>query len=189
MTEYRPNPRLSTDDVKHMTALTAALPTKSAKIRTLDAAGYSRSEIAGFLGIRYQHVRNVLVQSGLRPAAAVATAPPAQFAEGALPRPDANFEAEETNCGVFDVDAAGRITLPPALLKAVDALPSRRVPWRLENGEVILMSIDAAMRQIDQLMGELKQRPGSMVDELIAERRAEFEREERKFAGRTPKDD
>ena len=40
------------------------LTTKSDKIRALGAAGFSRTEIAQFLGVRYQHVRNVLVQSG-----------------------------------------------------------------------------------------------------------------------------
>ena len=40
------------------------LTTKADKIRALFRAGYSRSEIAEHLGIRYQHVRNVLVQSG-----------------------------------------------------------------------------------------------------------------------------
>ncbi len=48
-----------------MEQISAGLPTKSAKIRALDEAGYSRSEIAKFLGVRYQHVRNVLVQSGV----------------------------------------------------------------------------------------------------------------------------
>lgn len=38
------------------------LSTKSAKIRFLDSAGYKRGTIATHLGIRYQHVRNVLTQ-------------------------------------------------------------------------------------------------------------------------------
>lgn len=38
-----------------------ALPTKSAKIRAMAADGMSRGDIARTLGIRYQHVRNVLV--------------------------------------------------------------------------------------------------------------------------------
>ena len=38
----------------------SALPTKSAKIRALDAKGWSRSDIARALEIRYQHVYNVL---------------------------------------------------------------------------------------------------------------------------------
>lgn len=37
------------------------LGTKSAKIRALFAEGLTRSQIANYLGIRYQHVRNVLV--------------------------------------------------------------------------------------------------------------------------------
>lgn len=41
------------------------LATKSAKIRALAEAGFARTEIAEFLKIRYQHVRNVLVQSGM----------------------------------------------------------------------------------------------------------------------------
>ena len=35
--------------------------TKSAVIRHLNNEGYSRSEIAHILDIRYQHVRNVLI--------------------------------------------------------------------------------------------------------------------------------
>ena len=38
--------------------------TKSSKIRKLAAAGHSRADIAKALGIRYQHVRNVLVALG-----------------------------------------------------------------------------------------------------------------------------
>lgn len=37
------------------------LPTKSAKIRYLDGLKWSRGRIAKELGIRYQHVRNVLI--------------------------------------------------------------------------------------------------------------------------------
>ena len=38
------------------------LTTKADKIRALDVAGFTRTEIAQFLGIRYQHVRNTLIQ-------------------------------------------------------------------------------------------------------------------------------
>lgn len=36
------------------------LKTKSAKIRWLASQGYKNGQIADYLGIRYQHVRNVL---------------------------------------------------------------------------------------------------------------------------------
>lgn len=39
-----------------------SLKTTSEKIRYLDAKGVARSEIAKQLGIRYQHVRNVLIK-------------------------------------------------------------------------------------------------------------------------------
>lgn len=52
-------------DIKKAQSLTSNLSTKSDKIRTLADAGYSRSDIAKFLEIRYQHVRNVLTKSSL----------------------------------------------------------------------------------------------------------------------------
>jgi len=45
-----------------MDAVAAGLRTKAAKIRALDRCGVKRAEIARYLNIRYQHVRNVLVQ-------------------------------------------------------------------------------------------------------------------------------
>jgi hypothetical protein len=36
--------------------------TKSAKIRYLTKQGFTKSQVALMLGIRYQHVRNVLLQ-------------------------------------------------------------------------------------------------------------------------------
>lgn len=42
------------------------LETKSDKIRALAHAGYLRTEISRFLNIRYQHVRKVLVDSGIQ---------------------------------------------------------------------------------------------------------------------------
>jgi hypothetical protein len=53
--------------------ITKGLTTKSDKVRALAQAGYDRTEISQILGIRYQHVRNVLLQSrftgGLRRSA------------------------------------------------------------------------------------------------------------------------
>lgn len=46
-----------------------ALPTKSAKIRYLSEKGWSRGQIAKHLGIRYQHVRNVLITPVAKPKA------------------------------------------------------------------------------------------------------------------------
>lgn len=45
--------------------VTAGLETKSDKIRALARAGYLRTEISALLGIRYQHVRKVLIDAGI----------------------------------------------------------------------------------------------------------------------------
>lgn len=45
--------------------VTLGLQTKSDMIRALARAGYMRTEIASLLGIRYQHVRKVLVDAGI----------------------------------------------------------------------------------------------------------------------------
>jgi hypothetical protein len=53
------------------------LTTKSAKIRALAAAGYERTEIRDHLKISYQHVNNVLLQSGTNRAPTAASRKPA----------------------------------------------------------------------------------------------------------------
>jgi hypothetical protein len=47
------------------TEITNGLTIKADKIRALAQAGYDRTEISQILGIRYQHVRNVMLRSGL----------------------------------------------------------------------------------------------------------------------------
>ena len=44
-----------------MTSLIEGLDTKSSKIRKLYSNGFAKADIARFLNIRYQHVRNVLL--------------------------------------------------------------------------------------------------------------------------------
>ena len=51
------------DKVKStMTGQVKGCDTKSSKIRALNSKGHKRADIARFLDIRYQHVRNVLTQ-------------------------------------------------------------------------------------------------------------------------------
>jgi hypothetical protein len=52
---------MSDDSEQAASILVKDLTTKSAKIRRLAEAGYARADIARFLGIRYQHVRKVLI--------------------------------------------------------------------------------------------------------------------------------
>lgn len=52
-------------DRKSFAEVTIGLSTKSDVIRALARAGYMRTEIASLMGIRYQHVRKVLVDAGI----------------------------------------------------------------------------------------------------------------------------
>jgi hypothetical protein len=79
------------------------LQSKADKIRALSSANYDRVEISKFLGIRYQHVRNVLVRSGIagglrkeveveREAVTVDATPPAREDTSGEVLTDAGFQ-------------------------------------------------------------------------------------------------
>ncbi|HEX6001578.1 MAG TPA: hypothetical protein VFZ16_19620, partial [Hyphomicrobiaceae bacterium] len=114
-------------DNARMKELTNGLPTKSAKIRALSEAGCSRADIARFLGIRYQHVRNVLVQSG-QPSPCGATEPETPGASG-LAEEQAHFgDAPAMVAAAPDgirhrvslkLDAGGRVLIPAAMREAM----------------------------------------------------------------------
>lgn len=55
-------PTTEVKDEKSAAELIAEFGTKSNAIRALSASGKPKGEIAKILGIRYQHVRNVLAQ-------------------------------------------------------------------------------------------------------------------------------
>ena len=53
---------LTTSQISEGNKLTKGLDTKSSKIRKLYSEGWEKGDISRYLNIRYQHVRNVLVQ-------------------------------------------------------------------------------------------------------------------------------
>jgi hypothetical protein len=173
MSGYFPKISLDDDERRRMAAIAGPLPTKAAKIRALDAAGFSRQAIATFLEIRYQHVRNALVN---RPAGAVAST--------VAQRTPASGLGDAPLYGRCRVDELGRIALPPELLAMLDARPGDQVPWRFEDRELKLMNRDAGIEFAQSLVAALAERhPGRWSRELIAERRAEAAGEEDRADG------
>jgi len=73
------------------------LETTSEKIRALARAGYLRTDISKFLGIRYQHVRKVLIDAGIK--------------EG-LQRPVKMERSTDT----IEVQPSERVPTPPSVL-------------------------------------------------------------------------
>ena len=181
---YRPKAPLSGEDRRKMERIAEKWPSTAAKIRALDAAGYNRQEIATFLGKSYQHVYNTLSYPFSRApntepgapstpsAVAEPTQPAAKYAREAAPVPDPDPEGPRVYR--FDVDSDGSIRLPPEALHGLDAIPGRLVTARFEDGELKLMSIDAAVRFVQRLAAPyIKEGEGNWSDQLIEERRAE----------------
>lgn len=143
--------RLSSDDRREMDRLVVGLATKSAKIRALNAAGYLRPQIAEFLGIRYQHVRNVLVQGK---------------------------EAETPKEISVDVGPGGRIVIPAPYRQALGLGEGDQVLLSLVDDEVHLASRRSRIRRAQDLLAKYVPSDVDLAAELIAERRQEVSRED-----------
>jgi AbrB family looped-hinge helix DNA binding protein len=140
------------DDRKRMELATRDLATKSDKIRALDRLGYSRSAIASFLGVRYQHVRNVLVQAG-KPSA-----------------PQGEVKVK--------IDTGGRIVIPAEFRRAIAAEEGDSLTLRLEGDELRIVSNAASLRRAQALVARYVPKDVKLVDEFLADRRREAARED-----------
>jgi len=161
----------------HVDQVVGGLGTKSDKIRALSAAGMSRADIARALGIRYQHVRNVLVgdeQAGRAAADGPAAALRGSRAPSGPPASTAGSPADPVK---LRVGPSGEVVLPASMLEALGLRPGMALAARIENGELRLYTIAEAIRRAQELMRGVVPADVSLVDELIAERREEARRE------------
>lgn len=143
--------------------------TKADQIRALNVNGYSRSEIAEVLGLRYQHVRNVLVDDER-----LKRAPERVRGMAESERP---FEHASDVIGRIVVGKNGKLTLPREMLEAIGAKDGDALLVRARNKEIRLITPDEATNRARALVRPFVQEGVSLADELIAERRAEATRE------------
>ena len=134
------------------------LPTTAAKIRALAAKGQSRADIARLLGIRYQHVRNVLMRDEEKKKTTEATT----RADAAMP-------------GKTPVAPDGRVVLPPAVTNALGLKGGDVLFVRIHDGEIHLLTRGAVTRRVQALAREFVPPGVSLVDELLEDRRREVE--------------
>ena len=147
-----------------MTEVADGLATKAAKIRALDAAGYARADIARFLGIRYQHVRNVLVRGAPKAGRPAAAAGPNRTQTG---------DRAEVKIG-----PGGRIVIPAAFRAAMEAGEGDTLVAAIDgDGVVRLTSASAALRMARRILCAAIPSGVSLSDSLIADRRREAARE------------
>ena len=155
-----------------MGGIVKGLPTKSAKIIALYREGYSRSEIANHLEIRYQHARNVLVQAGyLSPQLALVGDQDIAFSERALEELPERMRVA--------VGPGGRIVIPAVYRQALGIEEGDSLILRYEGDSVRVVSHSAEVERVRELIARHVPEGVSLVDELIAERRREAGREER----------
>lgn len=157
-------------ETHRMREIVKGLATTSDKIRALDEAGFDRSDIARFLDKRYQHVRNVLVAPRPRRKSTPSPATPSS-APGPL----------QTHSGLkrrVQIGAGGRVVIPVEMRAAMGVTEGDTLHARVVNGELRLMSQSTALRRAQELVRQHIPQGTSLVDELIAERRAEARRED-----------
>ena len=150
-----------------MDRVVAGLSTKSDKIRALGRAGYARAEIARYLDIRYQHVRNVLVASEKKAEAG------SELGTGRLRRQE-----------WAQVGPDGRVVIPALYRRFLGIEGGGPILMLYEDGGLRLVGRDAAMRRAQDLVARYVPAGTSLADELIAERRAEAARESDSEPGR-----
>jgi hypothetical protein len=85
-----------------------------------------------------------------------------------------------------DISADGEVRLPRHILEAAGTGPGRHLLVRFEDDEIKLVTPEATTRKIRALLPKLVPEGVSLVDELLAERRREFEREEQDAKACTP---
>jgi hypothetical protein len=159
-----------------MKALTQGLPTKSAKIRKLGAAGYTRQQIADFLGIRYQHVRNVLLDAERKTRAETTNSE--GLAEEPAPPPAPGARQIER----LTIAPDGSVPLPLSMRAAAGFAPGDVIMGQVAgNGEIHLLSrVASAERARAALRKHIP--PGvDLMEELRKERQLQADREERLF--------
>jgi len=133
-----------------MDKITSGMKAKAEKVRALNAAGVSTSDISRYLKIRYQHVYNVLLRSG-----AITKAVP---------------EAENLEIVTALTDASGNIILPKHLRERYGIVPGEPVFLQVGETGLTLIGRATALRQIMQSAQEKMPDQAALIEALLSSR-------------------
>ena len=154
--------------------IVASHATVSDKIRALDRAGYPRAEIARLLAKRYQHVRNVLEADKIRS--------PKQPFDLRVPESPGMEESKAEDYVVphhgsffrLLVRPDGSVLLPAEVCAALAVGSGDVLVGQLDGRDFSLTDGATSMRRAQQYVRRMiPAGSGSVVDELIADRRRE----------------
>jgi hypothetical protein len=145
--------------------LTAGLPSKAAKMRALEAAGASRSDIARYLDVSYQQVRNTLLRG--KPSRSGFNEQPAPFAA-----PDERARVMED----------GSIRIPPSIAAKICATTNDLLVASAEEGGLWIATRETGRRRAQEMVRKYIPQGVDLVQDLFDERRREFEKFEAEYA-------
>ncbi|WP_334655932.1 hypothetical protein [Sphingomonas panaciterrae] len=135
-------------DQEEMKRIASAHDSKAAKIRALNEAGVSTSDISSFLGIRYQHTYNVLLRAGRIQRASEAV--------------------EQGPILSLDVRKDGTLALPETLLDAFSLRGGGQLFVRQTDEGLLLMPRQVAIAEMQRVAAERMPEHASLLTSLLS---------------------
>lgn len=133
---------------ENLERIAAPHDSKAAKIRALNEAGVSTSDISSFLGIRYQHTYNVLLRAGR------------------IVRSAAEPEPVEPLMSL-EVGKGGVVRLPDNLVEALGFGDGGQLFCRSTPQGLLLIPHEQAVAELRQLAAERMPEHASLLDALL----------------------
>lgn len=137
-----------------MDELTRGLDSKAAKVRALYSAGVSTGDIGRYIGIRYQHVYNVLLRAGLIEKAAPSGA-------------ESSPSGADAEIIVAQVGAGGGIELPDEVMQRYGLAAGEAVYCRALPEGLMILSREAALRQVTELARQKMPGQVALIEALL----------------------
>jgi hypothetical protein len=133
-----------------MERIAGAHDSKAAKIRALNEAGVSTSDISSFLHIRYQHTYNVLLRAGR------------------IKRPGDTM-AEQGPIVTLDVRTDGTVVLPESLIDTFSLRGGGQLFARQTDDGLLLMPRQVAIAEMQRVAAERMPEHASLLTSLLRE--------------------
>lgn len=131
-------------DAERMQEITKDHPRISDKIRALHRAGVARSEIATFLGRRYQQVRNVIKDDERR----AAKGSEAVISSRASGKPGKDVVAEADSHAVTRLAPGGIVEIPPLVIERVKLQEGDPLLVLTRGDEIVLLPRSAIVARL-----------------------------------------
>ena len=140
-----------------MDRLTEGLDAKAAKVRALFSAGVSTGDIGRYIGIRYQHVYNVLLRAGMIEKASSADDPGTATADAQII--------------VARVGEGGGVELPDDIMKRYGLAVGETVYCQALPEGLMILSQEAALRQVTAMAREKMPEQAALIEALLRSHR------------------